>query len=83
MIDIENSNLSEDLLKQHVIECYCERDEAWYKEKGINILESMLEKVVKYRLSYEEETLRKLAKERKSFEFYSQLTLDDLCVLGY
>ena len=85
MIDIEtNRLLSEQQKRYYVIYSYSERDTEIYQDTKVNVLKFMYEKSKKYKMIPScTDDIEDIVAQRRSREFYSLFTLDDLCVLGY
>ena len=86
MIDIEtDTTMCEQQKRYYVIFSYSERDAEIYKDTKVNVLEFMYEKSKKYDMipRRADEPIEDIVAQRRSREFYSLFTLNDLCVLGY
>ena len=89
IIDIETSTLSDRELRDYIIDLYIQRDEEILAERGVNVLEFMLEKTNQYKLFSENyqrinnSYINSLVKEKDFRGFYTLFTLDGLITLGY
>lgn len=87
MIDIETSTLDPEILLQYVIYSFAERDSQIFYSSGENVLENMVKKARRYKLTFKgkikPEDVDQLVKDKEYRKFYSLFSFEDLCVLGY
>jgi hypothetical protein len=84
MIDIETSTLEPKILLQYVIYSFAERDNQIFYTTGENVLQTMVEKARRYKLTMKvDKDVDQLVKDREYRKFYTLFSFDDLCVLGY
>ena len=86
MQDVETSIFDPETLLNYIIYSYAERDHQIYIDSGVNVLEFMIEKAVKYKLDLkgkDPEIVQEWVKNMEFRKFYSLFSIEDLAVLGY